>query len=84
VTEREKLFRIKLPREIDPKRAIDLIREHGEIVSFGGRQAEDDLLLVTFVSEKDVIAGPLALNPVVARELCKFLIDLGYAPECND
>jgi hypothetical protein len=35
---------------------------------------------VTLVSENGMTAGPLALNPVVARALCKLLIDNGYGP----
>jgi hypothetical protein len=79
MTEREILFRTKRP-QIDPAEALQMIREHGEIVSMGGREAAGDLFLLTFVSEKDTKAGPLALNPVVARELCKLLIDRGYGP----
>jgi hypothetical protein len=79
MNEREVLFRKKRP-QIDPTEAAQMIREHGEIVSMGGREAAGDLFLLTFVSEKDTEAGPLPLNPVVARELCKLLIDHGYGP----
>jgi hypothetical protein len=39
-----------------------------------------DLFLLTFVSEKGTVNGPLSLNPVVARELCKLLLAHGYGP----
>jgi hypothetical protein len=80
MNQREILFRRKRP-QIPPDEALRLVKEHGEIVSMGGREAPLDLFLVTFVSEKDTTVGPLALNPVVARELCKLLIDHGYGPE---
>jgi hypothetical protein len=83
MTKREILFRTKRP-QIPPDEALKLIQEHGEIVSMGGREAPEDLFLVTFVSEKDTTVGPLALNPVVARELCQLLIDRGYGPEHID
>jgi hypothetical protein len=83
MNEREVLFRTKRP-QINPVEALELIGEHGEIVSMGGREAALGLFLVVFVSEKDTKVGPLALNPVVARELCKLLVDHGFGPERTD
>lgn len=83
MNQREVLFRTKKP-QINPVEALQLIGEHGEIVSAGGREAALDLFLLVFVSEKDTKVGPLALNPVVARELCKLLLDNGYGPERTD
>jgi hypothetical protein len=81
MSQREILFRTKSPSEIAPKDVANLLREHGEVVSFAGREGPEDLLQLVFVSAKDTAVGPICLNPVVARELCKFLVGLGYASE---
>lgn len=81
VTSREKLFREKLPtfQDID---AAALWSEHGEIVSVAGRDGPlPGTYLILFVSEKDVKAGPLVLNSVVARATCKLLLDAGFGPQ---
>jgi hypothetical protein len=79
MNDRERLFREKLPQFTDYQ-AVELIGQHGEIVSVAGREAALDVFLLTFVSEKDSIVGPLSLNPVVARELCRLLLAHGYGP----
>jgi hypothetical protein len=79
MSDRERLFREKLPQFTDYQ-AVELIGQHGEIVSMAGRKAALDLFLLTFVSEKGTVNGPLSLNPVVARELCKLLLAHGYGP----
>lgn len=80
---REVLFRKNRP-QINGYKAIELIEEHGEIVSMGPRPAGLDLFLLSFVSKNDTTVGPLALNPVVARELCRLLIHHGYGSANTD
>jgi hypothetical protein len=80
MTEREILFRERLPKFTDYD-ALKLIGEHGQIVSVDGRPAALDLFIVAFASDKGTTVGPLSLNPVVARALCKLLLDDGHGPE---
>jgi hypothetical protein len=77
--DRKTLFEAKRPQFTEYE-AHELWQKYGEIVSVDGRPAALDSFLVTFVSENDMTAGPLGLNPVVARALCKLLIDNGYGP----
>ena len=77
--DRDTLFKEKRPQFTDFQ-AHELWSQYGEIVSVDARPAALDAFLVTFVSENDMTAGLLALNPVVARALCKLLIDNGYGP----
>jgi|SRR5580704_12906473 hypothetical protein len=77
--DRKTLFEAKRPQFTDYE-AHELWQKYGEIVSVDGRPAALDSFLVTFLSENDMTAGPLALNSVVARALCKLLIDNGYGP----
>jgi hypothetical protein len=78
--QREALFRERLPKFTDYE-ALKLINEHGQIVSVDGRHAALDLFIIAFASDKGTTVGPLSLNPIVARALCKLLIDDGHGPE---
>ncbi|HUZ75938.1 MAG TPA: hypothetical protein VMU87_23370 [Stellaceae bacterium] len=79
--DRKTLFEAKRPQFMDYQyQAQELWQKYGEIVSVDGRPTALDSFLLTFVSENDITARPLALNPVVARPLCKSLIDNGYGP----
>jgi hypothetical protein len=79
-TSREILFREKLPIFTDTE-AATLFYEYGEIVSVAGRDGPlPGTYLVSFASEKGLKAGPLVLNSVVARALCKLLLDGGFGP----
>jgi hypothetical protein len=73
------LFEEKLPKFTDTDAAV-LFHEHGEIVSVAGRKGPLDFFLVKFVSKNGLFAGPLTLNPVVARALCAQLLAAGYGP----
>jgi hypothetical protein len=74
MSDRDALFREKLFKFTDYQ-TVELIGEHGEIVSVAGRPAALDLFIVTFAPDKGTTIGPLSLNPIVARELCKLLTD---------
>lgn len=76
--ERETLFKENLPEFTDVQ-AEALYRRFGEVISVNGREGPIDSFLLMFVTEKSD-CGPLCLNPVVARELCKLLIANGYGP----
>jgi hypothetical protein len=78
--EREALLRDRRPRFTDYE-ARKLIDEHGQIISVDGRHSALDLFIVAFASEKGTTVGPLSLNPIVARALCKLLVDDGHGPE---
>jgi hypothetical protein len=78
---REDIFREKLPTFTDTE-AATLFYEYGEIVSLDFRDGPlPGTYLVSFVSEKDVKAGPLVLNSVVASALCKHFLDAGVKPK---
>ena len=79
MSDSETLFREKLPKFTDAQ-AAELCHQHGQIVSMDGREAPLDTFLVMFMSEKDLGVGPLVLDPLVARRLCKLLLDHGYGP----
>ena len=78
---RETLFQEHLPEFTDAQAAA-FFSQCGEIVSVSGRSAGLDLFLVMFASEK-LSCGPLSLNPVVARTLCRLLIRNGYGPHAQ-
>lgn len=80
MSDRDTLFREKLPKFTDAE-AADLFYKFGEIVSVEGRDGPLGSFLVSFASEKGLTAGPLALNSLVARALCKLLLDGGFGPE---
>ncbi|HTQ14594.1 MAG TPA: hypothetical protein VMH86_12030 [Rhizomicrobium sp.] len=75
---RETLFQTRFP-EFTEAQATKFFEQHGEMVSVNGRPGTPDLFLVALASEKQAY-GPLALNPLVARTLCKLLVDAGYGP----
>jgi hypothetical protein len=86
MTEREELealFQEKMPtiNELDAINAQKIMGEHGQIVSVNGRRVALSHFMVTFVSDKGVKAGPLILNSLVARALCKLLLDDRRGPE---
>ena len=78
--QREILFQQRMPRQISPESVQDFISEHGEIVSFGAREGPIDCFTVVFVSKNGTPSLSMVLNPIVARRLCKRLVDLGYGP----
>jgi len=75
----ETLLRERLPKFTDAE-AARLFYEHGGIVSLDGREGPMGSFLVSFVSEKGLVAGPLVLNSTVARRLCGLLMAAGYGP----
>jgi hypothetical protein len=77
MTDREILFRRRRP-QINGDEAARLLQEYGEMVSMGAREALGDKLFLAFVPEHGELVGPLTLNAVVARELCRLLNDFGY------
>jgi len=83
VNEDETLFQQKRP-QIPLDAALRIVEEYGDMVSMDGRIAAINHFLVAFVSKKGDLAGPLMLNAVVARELCRLLIANGYGPKTAD
>jgi len=78
--DREALFRAKLPEFTDAE-AANLFKQYGHVVSVAGREGPlGDTFLVSFASEKGLTAGPLVLNSLVAKALCRLLIDNGFEP----
>jgi hypothetical protein len=76
----EILFREKLPNFTDVE-AATLFGKYGRIISIAGRVGPlGDTVLVKFASESGLTAGPLVLTSLVAKELCKLLIDEGFGP----
>ncbi len=81
MTEDEKLFKENLPKFTDTE-AANLWGQFGRIISLAGRDGPlPGTYLVLFVSEEGVKAGPLVLNRVVSRALCKLLLDGGFGPD---